>query len=52
MISWVAVSQTEVQFAGITDQRHQLLLLALALVTLVREHLLFRLDLTIVFNVF
>ena len=45
MISWVAVSQTEVQFAGITDQRHQLLLLALALVTLVREHLLFRLDL-------
>ena len=45
MISWVAVSQTEVQFAGITDQRHQLLLLTPALVALVREHLLFRLDL-------
>ena len=39
MVCRVSVSQTEVQFAAVTDARHQLLLLALGLVTLVGEDL-------------
>jgi len=39
VICGVSVSQTEVQFAHIADERHQLLLLALSLVALVAEHL-------------
>lgn len=39
MICRVSVSQTEVQFAAVTDARHQLLLLALGLVALVGEDL-------------
>ena len=39
MICRVSVGQTEVQFAAVTDARHQLLLLALGLVALVGEDL-------------
>jgi len=39
VISWVSVSQTEVQFAAVTDARHQLLLLTLGLVAFVGEDL-------------
>ena len=39
MVSWVSVSQTEVQLAAVTDAGHQLLLLALGLVALVGEDL-------------
>ena len=39
MVSWVSVSQTEVQFAAVTDAGHQLLLLALGLVAFVGEDL-------------
>ena len=39
MVCWMSVSQTEVQFADVTDARHQFLLLALGLVALVGEDL-------------
>ena len=51
MICRVSVGQTEVQFAGLTDTRHQLLLLTLGLVALVGEDLLLSADLTVVLNV-
>ena len=51
MICRVSVGQTEVQFAGLTDTRHQLLLLTLGLVALVGEDLLLGADLTVVLNV-
>ena len=46
------MSQTEVQFAAVTDAGHQLLLLALGLVTPVREHRLLGADLAVVLDVF
>jgi hypothetical protein len=41
MVLRVAVGKAEVEMAGGADQRHQLLLLTLGLVTPVRENLLF-----------
>ena len=51
MVSWVSVSQTEVQFAAVTDAGHQLLLLALGLVALVGEDLGLLPSLAVVLNV-
>ena len=47
----MSVSQTEVQFAAVTDAGHQLLLLALGLVAPVGEDLVLGPDLTVVLNV-
>ena len=52
VVSRVSVGQTEVQFAGLTDTRHQLLLLTLGLVAPVGEDLLLGPDLTVVLDVF
>lgn len=52
VVSWVSVGQTEVQFAGLTDTRHQLFLLTLRLVAPVGEDLLLGPDLTVVLDVF
>ena len=51
VVSRMSVSQAEVQLAGLTDTRHQLLLLTLGLVALVGEDLLLSADLTVVLNV-
>ena len=51
MICGVSVSQTEVQFAHATGERHQLLLLALGLVALVVEHLSLLPSLAVVLDV-
>jgi len=52
VVSRVSVGQTEVQLAGLTDTRHQLLLLTLGLVAPVGEDLLLGPDLTVVLDVF
>ena len=52
VVSRVSVGQTEVQFAGLTDTRHQLLLLTLGLVAPVGEDFLLGPDLTVVLDVF
>ena len=52
MVSGMSVGQTEVQSAGLTHDGDQLLLLALGLVTPVREHRLLGAKLTVVLDVF
>ena len=52
MICRVSVGQTEVQFAGLTDTRHQLLLLTLGLPASVGEHRLLGAQLAVVLDVF
>lgn len=51
MVSGVSVGKTEVEPADGTDTWHQLLLLTLRLVALVRKHLLLRPHLAVVFYV-